>query len=335
MLLILSRQILNFIISLVALTIFTFGLTHIFPEESNVLVQNQIHSGITSPLNDSQDSINILQEYFIYIEQIINGNWGVSSMRGIAIFEEFVTYFPATIELSLAALLFALVLGVPLGIIAAKNKNSWTDKIIVSTTLFGYSMPIFWWAILLILFLSLWLGITPVASRIGFEFDIHPVTGFMLIDTLLSEKNYAVEAFYSALHHLLLPSVVLGTVPLAVITRSTRTAMISILTEDYIRSAKARGLSVENIIWKHALRNALIPVVSTLGILIGILITGSLITEYIFSWPGAGKWMLDAVYRRDFAVIHGALLSIIGFIITIHLLLDLFSIYLDPKRRRK
>ena len=179
------------------------------------------------------------------------------------------------------------------------------------------------------------LGITPVASRLGFEFDIQPITGFMLIDTLLSDKTYSIEAFYSALNHLVLPAVVLGTIPLAFVTRATRSAMISILTEDYIRSAKARGLSATNIIWKHALRNAMIPIVTTIGLLISILITGSLITESIFSWPGVGKWLLEAVYRRDFTVIHAAILSIASFIIAIHLLLDLLSIYLDPKRRRR
>jgi len=329
------RQLLNFVISLFVLTLFTFGLTHLFPEDTAFIISQNLQPNSLVKIEDVvSDGSHFFSEYIQYINQIYQGNLGFSSVRGTSVFKEFFIYFPATLELSLAALIFATFAGIPLGIIAAKNKNKWPDKLIVSSTLFGYSMPIFWWAMLLILFFSLWLGVTPVASRLGFEFDIHPITGFMLIDTLLSNKSYSIEAFYSALHHLLLPAVVLGTIPLAVVTRSTRSAMISILTEDYIRSAKARGLSLTNVIWKHALRNAMIPIVTTIGLLISILITGSLITESIFSWPGTGKWLLEAVYRRDFTVIHGAILTIAGFIILVHFILDLLSIYLDPKRRR-
>jgi len=333
---IILRQLLNFIISLFVLTIFTFGLTHLFPEGVSLLIPQDLDTGssITQIGESVANNGNLFSNYFQYLNQIYQGNLGLSSVRGSSVFDEFFIYFPATLELSLVALIFAVFAGIPLGIIAAKNKNRWPDKLIVSSTLFGYSMPIFWWAILLILFFSLWLGVTPVASRLGFEFDIQPLTGFMLADTLLSDKSYSIEAFYSALHHLLLPAIALGTIPLAVVTRSTRSAMISILTEDYIRSAKARGLSFTKVIWKHALRNAMIPVVTTIGLLISILITGSLITESIFSWPGAGKWLLEAVYRRDFTVIHGAILAIACFIILVHFLLDLLSIYLDPKRRR-
>ena len=249
--------------------------------------------------------------------------------------DDFVIYFPATIELAAAALLIALVVGLPLGIYAAQHKDKWQDKLIMSGSLIGYSMPIFWWAMLLVLFFSIILGITPVASRIGFEFDIEPITGFMLLDTLLSEKHYALDAFKSALHHLILPAFVLGTVPLAVIARSTRSTMTDVLNADYIRSAKSRGISASKILWKYALRNASIPLLTAMGLQISILLTGSLITETIFSWPGIGKWLLEAVYRRDFAVIHGGILAIASFIIIIHLVLDIFRSFVDPKLRRK
>jgi dipeptide transport system permease protein len=331
------RHGLNFLASFFVLTLFTFGLANFFPEKLDFLFANQLDKSLLANHGNTYDlgDFNIFESYLHYIGQIFNGNLGLSSVRGSSVFNEFFIYFPATLELAVVAILFAMLLGIPLGILAAKNKNKWQDKAVVSSTLFGYSMPIFWWAMLLVLFFSLWLGVTPVASRIGFEYDILQVTGFMLIDTLLSNQPYSLEAFYSALHHLILPSIVLGTVPLAIITRSTRSSMISVLTEDYIRSARARGLSPFTVLWKHALRNAALPLITILGLQISTLITGSLITESIFAWPGAGKWLLEAVYRRDFPVIHGAILAIASFVILTHFLLDLLMTYSDPKLRRK
>ena len=329
------RQVLNLIGSFFVLSLFTFSLTYLFPQGTSFLFEADLRNDLLTSgqvITETTDA-NYFVSYYRYVEQILSGNFGLSSVGGNSIFSEFLTYFPATIELSLGALLFALGFGIPLGIIAAKLKNQWQDKLIVSSTLVGYSMPIFWWAMLLVLLFSLWLGITPVASRLGFEFDIQPVTGFMLIDTLLSPQAYNVEAFYDAVHHLILPSIVLGTIPLAVFTRTTRSAMISELSKDYVQSAKARGISQDLVVWKHALRNAIIPILTVLGLQVSVLITGSLITETIFSWPGVGKWMLEAVYRRDFPVIHGGILAIASFIIVTHLLIDLMSLYFDPKKR--
>lgn len=332
-----SKQGINFLASFFVLTLFTFSLANFFPEKLAFLYASQIDQSLMANHGTNYDLVepNLFNSYLFYLQQLFDGNLGMSSVRGTSVFAEFFTYFPATLELSLVALLFAISLGVPLGILAARHKNHWQDKSVVSSTLIGYSMPIFWWAMLLVLFFSLWLGVSPVASRIGFEFDISPVTGFMLIDTLLSDQPYSLEAFKSALHHIVLPSVVLGTVPLAIITRSTRSSMISILNEDYIISAKARGLSPVTVLWKHALRNAALPLLTIIGLQVSTLITGSLITESIFAWPGAGKWLLEAVYRRDFPVIHGAILAIASFVILTHFILDLLMTYLDPKLRRK
>ncbi len=326
MLYIIIRHLFNIIGSFFVLTFFTFGLTYLFPGEGSFIFESGISESSTT-------NSNFILTYYQYITQILHGNLGFSSIRGSSVYTEFWTYFPATLELSFGALIFALGIGIPLGIFAAKLKNQWQDKLIVSSTLVGFSMPIFWWAMLLVLLFSLWLGITPVASRLGFEYDIQPVTGFMLIDTLISSKNYKIEAFYNALHHLILPSIVLGTIPLAVFTRTTRSAMIKELSEDYVQSAEARGLSLTRVVWKHAFRNAIIPILTVLGLQVSVLITGSLITETIFAWPGIGKWMLEAVYRRDYPVIHGGILAIASVVIVIHLLIDFMSMYLDPKQR--
>ncbi len=335
MLYFLLRQLLNFAVSFFVLTIFTFGLAHLFPQGLSFIIEQNTSTDFFSgeQVEIVNQTSHIFESYYHYVSQIMNGNFGQSTVRGGSVFEEFFIYFPATLELSFGAIFFALGLGLPLGVFAAKQKNKWQDKLIVSTTLVGYSMPIFWWAMLLVLLFSLLLGITPVASRIGFEYDILPVTGFMLIDTLISKQTYAMEAFYSALHHLILPAIVLGTIPLAVITRSTRSVMISVLSEDYIRSARARGISAIKVVWKHALRNAMLPIITTIGLQISVLITGSLLTETIFSWPGAGKWLLEAVYRRDFPVIHGGILAIASFVILTHFLLDVLSMIVDPKQR--
>jgi len=318
----LLRQFVILLSSLLALTIFTFSLTLFFPSEADLLIPqgNQIQT-------------NLFSQYVFYLREILQGHWGVSQARGSQVFEDFFNHFPATLELSFTAFFFALIIGLPLGVIAAENKNKWQDKLIVSTTLIGYSMPIFWWGMLLILLFSVSLGITPVASRLGFEYDILPVTGFMLIDTLLSDKPYAIEAFTDALRHLLLPSIVLGTIPLAVFTRVTRSAMVEVLASDYIRTAKAKGLSMIRIVWIHALRNAMLPILTIIGLQISILITGTLITETIFSWPGIGKWLLEAVYRRDYATIHGGILAIASIVIFTNIMIELASYYFNPKLR--
>ena len=188
-------------------------------------------------------------------------------------------------------MLFALILGLPAGILAAMRRNSIFDHGVMGVSLTGYSMPIFWWGLLLILLFSVQFGLTPVSGRIAVLYYVQPVTGFLLIDTLIGRR---LRAFRSALWHLILPTIVLGTVPLAVIARMTRSAMLEVLGEDYIRTAKAKGLPPLRMITLHALRNALIPVVTVIGLQVGVLFTGAILTETIFSWPGVGKWLIEA-----------------------------------------
>ena len=193
-------------------------------------------------------------------------------------------------------------------------------------------MPIFWWGLLLILLFSVQLGLTPVSGRIAVQYYIEPVTGFLLIDSLLSDDQ---GAFRSALAHLILPTVVLGTVPLAVIARMTRSAMLEVLGEDYIRTARAKGLSNLRVIALHALRNALIPVVTVIGLQVGVLFTGAILTETIFSWPGIGKWLIEAIGRRDYPVLQGGILLIGATVMTVNLLVDLTYGLINPRIRHK
>ncbi len=215
----------------------------------------------------------VIVQYGIYLARLLHGDLGKSVITNESVLSEFTALFPATIELAVCAILFALTLGLPAGVVAAVRRNSVFDHGMMGLSLAGYSMPIFWWGLLLILLFSVELGWTPVSGRIAVQYFIEPVTGFLLVDSLLSGDK---GAFHSALSHLVLPMVVLGTVPLAIIARMTRSAMLEVLGEDYIRTAKAKGLSPLRVIGLHALRNALIPVVTVIGLQVGVLFTGAI-----------------------------------------------------------
>lgn len=271
-------------------------------------------------------------QYLRYVEHVLSGDLGRSLITHAPVIEEFDQLFPATIELSIAAILFAVVFGLPAGIVAAVRRNSILDHGVMGAALTGYSMPIFWWGLLLIILFSNLLGWTPVSGRIDVAFDIEPVTGFLLIDSLLSDDP---DAFRSALSHLILPAVVLGTIPLAVIARMTRSAMLEVLGEDYVRTARAKGLSSLRVIGIHALRNALIPVITVIGLQIGYLFAGAILTETIFSWPGVGKWLIDSINRRDYPVLQGGVLLIGTVIMVVNLTVDVLYGFINPRIRHR
>ncbi|WP_243369532.1 ABC transporter permease subunit [Microvirga solisilvae] len=272
----------------------------------------------------------LLVQYGIYIGRVLQGDLGKSVVTRESVLTEFQTLFPATVELGICAILFALILGIPAGILAAVRRNSIFDHGVMGLSLTGYSMPIFWWGLILILLFSVQLGLTPVSGRIDVLYYIEPVTGFLLIDSLFSDDE---GAFLSALEHLILPTIVLGTVPLAVIARMTRSAMLEVLGEDYIRTAKAKGLSRFRIIALHALRNAMIPVVTVIGLQIGVLFTGAILTETIFSWPGIGKWLIEAIFRRDYPVLQGGILLVGAIVMSVNLIVDLTYGLINPRIR--
>jgi dipeptide transport system permease protein len=273
----------------------------------------------------------ILVQYGIYIARVLQGDLSKSVITQAPVLDEFLALFPATIELAVCAILFALVIGLPAGILAAVRRNSIFDHGVMGISLAGYSMPIFWWGLILILLFSVQFDLTPVSGRIDVLYYIEPVTGFLLIDSLFFSEDEG--AFRSALAHLILPTIVLGTVPLAVIARMTRSAMLEVLGEDYIRTAKAKGLSRFRIIALHALRNALIPVVTVIGLQVGVLFTGAILTETIFSWPGVGKWLIEAIFRRDYPVLQGGVLLLGIVVMTVNILVDLTYGLINPRIR--
>ena len=272
----------------------------------------------------------VMVQYGIYIGRVLHGDLGKSIITHEPVLREFAALFPATLELGFCAIVFALLLGIPAGIIAAVRRNSVLDHGVMGVSLTGYSMPIFWWGLLLILLFSVQLGWTPVSGRLDVRYFIEPTTGFLLVDSWLSGEK---GAFRSAVSHLILPAIVLGTNPLAVIARMTRSAMLEVLGEDYIRTARAKGLSTLRVVGLHALRNALIPVVTVIGLQIGVLFTGAILTETIFSWPGVGKWLVEAIGRRDYPVLQGGILLIGTMVMAVNLLVDITYGTINPRIR--
>ena len=274
----------------------------------------------------------MIMQYWDYLVGLLQGDFGMSMVTRRPVWDEFFALFPATLELSFVAIIIAVVIGIPAGVIAAVKRGSFFDHSVMTTALVGYSMPIFWWALLAIIVFSGWLQWTPVSGRISVMFYFEPVTGFMLIDSLLSGEK---GAFASAASHMILPSFVLATIPMAVIARQTRSAMLEVLGEDYVRTARAKGLSRFRVIGLHALRNALIPVITTIGLQVGVLLAGAILTETIFSWPGIGKWMVDSISRRDYQVVQGGLLLIAMLVMAVNLSVDLLYGLINPRIRHR
>jgi len=269
-------------------------------------------------------------QYFNYLGQLAQGDLGQSLVTREPVVEEFKVLFPATVELAGSALLLALLLGLPLGMAAALKRGSWFDQLVMATATVGNSMPVFWWGLVLIMAFSVGLEWTPVSGRIGIEYDVPFVSGFMLVDAALSDEA---GAWWSALLHLVLPAVVLGTIPMAVIARMTRSAMLEVLREDYMRTARAKGLSPARVVLHHGLRNALIPIVTVLGLQVGSLLGGAVLTETIFSWPGIGKWLIDAIARRDYPVVQAGILISALIFMGVNLVVDLLYGVVNPRMR--
>ncbi|ETX15811.1 peptide ABC transporter permease [Roseivivax halodurans JCM 10272] len=274
----------------------------------------------------------IWKQYIDYLIGIFQGDLGTSFVTKRPVLDEFMALFPATLELSICAITLAILIGIPAGVIAAVNRGKFFDQALMTTALVGYSMPIFWWALLLIIVFSSGLGWTPVSGRMSLMYFIDGPTGFMTIDALLSGEE---GAFKSAVSHLILPTIVLATIPLAIIARQTRSAMLEVLGEDYVRTARAKGLAPLRVNGMHALRNALIPVVTVIGLSVGTLLAGAILTETIFSWPGIGKWMVDSIFRRDYQAVQGGLLIIAVIVMIVNLTVDILYGLINPKIRNR
>jgi dipeptide transport system permease protein len=321
------------------ITLLAFSLIHLIPGDPVQVMAGErrldpaFHAEVLHRLGLDRP---LWEQYGNYLWKSLHLDLGESFVTHEAVWGEFLKLFPATLELSVCALSLAVVLGLLAGVLAAIKRGSLLDHGVMGLSLTGFSMPIFWWGLLLIMFCSVYMRewapawALPVSGRMALEFDIAPRTGFMLIDSWLSGEE---GAFRSALSHLVLPSIVLGTIPLAVVARMTRSSMLEVLREDYVRTARAKGLSPLRVVFVHALRNALVPVITVIGLLVGTLLGGAVLTETIFSWPGIGKWLVDAVSRRDYPVVQGGILIVATLVIVVNLLVDLMYGLVNPRIR--
>ncbi len=286
-------------------------------EES--LHQVREHLGLNKPLH---------VQYGMFMGRLMKGDLGETIFTRQKVWTEIKHRFPATLELSVCALFISCFVGIILGIISATKQYSIFDYLSMLGALTGVSMPIFWLGLVLMLIFSVNLGWLPISGRLSVLIDLEVVTNFYVLDSIIT-KNWV--ALKDSIWHLIMPAVTLSTIPTAIIARMTRSSMLEVLKQDYIKTAMAKGLSKFKVVYKHALRNALIPVVTTIGLQFGVLLCGAILTETIFAWPGVGKWMYDAVMQRDYMVIQGGTLIIATIFIVINLFVDLLYAVINPK----
>jgi peptide/nickel transport system permease protein len=269
-------------------------------------------------------------QYWKYIQRTVRFDLGTSITSRRAVTDELAERFPATIELSLAAMLFSVVFGIPLGFIAAKRYGTWLDHSSLVASLIGISIPIFFLAILLKYVFAVKLGLLPTVGRISVLIDLNHPTKFYVLDALLAGD---LNALWDALKHLILPAVALGSIPLAIIARITRAAVLDVQNEDYVRTARAKGLSPREVDERHVLRNALLPIMTIIGLQTGLLLSGAVLTETVFAWPGMGTWLVGAIRNRDFPVLQGGILFVALVFVLVNLVVDMAYALANPRIR--
>jgi peptide/nickel transport system permease protein len=272
----------------------------------------------------------IYVQYVKYVQSLLRGNLGTSISSRRPVSEEIGRRFPATVELAVAAMIFALAFGIPLGFFAAKRHGSWVDQSSLVISLLGISIPVFFLGILLKYVFSVKLGLLPTVGRIDVRIDAEHPTGFYVLDAILTLN---LEAFWSSVEHLILPAIALGSIPLAIIARITRASVLDVQNEDYVRTARAKGLNPAVVDRRHVLRNALLPITTVIGLQVGLLLSGAVLTETVFAWPGMGTWLVGAIEARDFPVLQGGILFLAVVFVLVNLVVDVSYGYINPRIR--
>lgn len=275
----------------------------------------------------------LIEQYGLYLKRIVKLDFGKSIKSGQNVWDEIKARYPATIELALCAMIFASVLGIWIGVISATKKNTWIDYTTMVGALLGVSMPVFWLALVMIMIFSVGLNMFPTGGRMNLRLYFTPETNFYLIDTFKYLLQGKPEYFLSALHHLILPSIALGTIPLAIIARTTRSSMLEVLKQDYVKTVRSSGIKERRVVFRYALRNALLPVITVIGLQFGMLLAGALLTETIFAWPGIGKWIYHAIEARDYPAVQGGIIIISTSFVLINLIVDVLYSVINPKIR--
>lgn len=324
------KRILMLIPVLLGVSIIVFLIMRVFSPDPAPIVLGQHATEESMEAWRAANGLNdpIIIQYFNYIKGALTGDLGTSYFTKTPVTREIFSRFPATVELAIAAIVIASVFGILIGVVSAVKKNSIFDNAGMILALVGVSMPIFWLGILLIILFSGILHILPSGSRIDPLLQPMGGTGFYLIDTI-AQGNWA--GFVDALKHLIMPAAALGMYSMAIITRMTRSSMLETLSQDYIRTARAKGISEGKVIRKHALRNALIPVTTVIGLQLGSLLGGAVLTETVFSWPGIGNYTVQCILKSDFPVVQGVVLLIACVFVLINLVVDIIYAFIDPR----
>ena len=268
-------------------------------------------------------------QYFEYMGRLLHGDFGASFIDGREVSTTFLIYFPATVELTIGALILAVGLGIPLGRLAARHPNSWIDGIVTVVSLFGISIPVFVLGYTLAFVFGVQLHWLPTFGQLDPRLPISPVTHFAVIDAILAGHWYIIDA----LAHLILPSIALGTIPLAVFTRITRASVIDVSNEDYVRTARAKGLTERRVNGRHIMRNAWLPVTTVIGLETGALLAGAVLTETVFTWNGVGSWVVTSIQNHDYIVVQSLILIFATIFLTVNLIVDVGYALLNPRIR--
>lgn len=326
------RRLLSAVPVLLGVSILIFAFIHMIPGDPAIAMLGERATdenvarvraslGLDKPL---------WEQYGIYMGKVLRGDLGQSILRRDKISVELMKRFPATVELTLAAMVLALLFGIPAGVFSAVKRNSWFDNGTMLVSLIGVSMPIFWLGLMMQSLFSVALHWLPTSARLTATIKFQSVTNFVGLDALL-QGNMVV--FVDWLRHLVMPAVALSTIPLAIVARMTRSSMLEVLGQDYVRTAWAKGLRWAAVVLKHALRNALLPVVTVAGLQIGRLLAGAILTETIFAWPGIGRWVYEAILARDYPIVQGVTLFVAALVVVVNLLVDISYAFLDPRIR--
>lgn len=324
------RRLLTIIPVLLGVSILVFGFLRLIPGDPAQVMLGERATPENIARVREQLGLNkpIYEQYLIFISNALRGDLGRSVLRGEPVTQEIVRRFPATIELALSAILVAILVGIPAGIISAVRRGSLLDAASMLLALTGVSMPIFWLGLMLILLFSVILHWFPTGGRMEAGTSFVPITNLLLLDSLLKGD---LEFFVQTLKHLALPAIALGSIPMAIIARMTRSSMLEVLSQDYIRTAHAKGLHERAVIIRHALRNAWLPVITVVGLQVGRLLSGAILTETVFSWPGIGRWLVDAIYARDYPIVQGVTLFIAMVFVGVNLVVDILYAWVDPR----
>ena len=328
----LARRIIESIPVIIGVSILVFMLLHLIPGDPATAMLGERATPENIEALRERLGLNkpLYEQYLLWVGRMLQGDLGNTVRGNIPVANEIGARFPATIELSIAVLFVSTIVGVPLGIISGIKRNSIIDTLTMFGALFGVSIPVFVLGLLLIFLIGVEWGWLPFVGRLTSGVALERRTGLHVIDSILS-GNFA--AFKDAVEHLILPTITLATVSLAIIARITRSAMLEVLNQDYIRTARAKGLKARDVVMSHAFRNALLPIITIIGLSLGRLLSGAVLTETIFSWPGVGKWLFDSIIARDYPIVQSMTLIIALIFIAVNLAVDMLYAVIDPRIR--